>query len=165
VQGYARIVRRIFSLTRLRWPAATGRQRVFIEDADPDRYRIAAQALTKAGYEVGPFCGGTHFHGTVYESVTPPPCRLIESGNCPLLEGADVIVYRFGLESPENRAVLAEIAQRFPRTPVVVETTEPDRDALAGLHPKAEVLAGPAPLDDLVAAVRTLLERPSVAAS
>jgi hypothetical protein len=154
---------REFSLERLQWPPDRGKPRIFIEDAEPDRYRAAARAFSRYGYEVGPFCGGVHFHERVYPSQTPR-CMALEEGGCPLLEEADVIVYRFGLESPQNRAVLAEIARKFPATPVVAEVTEADRDALAELHPNAQVLAGPAPLDDLVAAVRALLE-PSVAAS
>jgi hypothetical protein len=142
-----------FSRERLKWPPASRRTRVFIEDADPDRYRIAARALTDAGYEVGPFCGGAHFHDAVFEGVRVPTCPLIKKGSCAALEAAEVIVFRYGLESPENRLVLDLIRHRHPETPVVVEASDEDAAQLAQLLDGYRLVPAPAALDDLVQAV------------
>jgi hypothetical protein len=142
-----------FSRERLTWAPGNGKARVFIEDADPDRYRTAAQALMQAGYEVGPFCGGSHFHEAVFENVHVPTCPLVRKGGCDLLERADVIVYRYGLESPENRLVLDLIRHRYAETPVVVEASADDQAQLAELLAGYRLVTAPAALDDIVSAV------------
>lgn len=129
--------------------------RVFVEDADASRYVMTARALQRAGYEVGSFCGGRHF-----SDEQPSGCRLVKDGRCTLLEEADVIVFRFELDSPENRRVLETIRQRYPRKPVVVEVTPSQalehRDLLAGYG----VAVGPMTAHSLLEAIESALSRP-----
>jgi hypothetical protein len=146
-----------FSRERLKWPEATGGTRVFVEDADPERYRLAARALTAAGYQVGPFCGGAHFHDAVFQGVRVPTCPLIKKGRCAVLEEAQVIVFRYGLESPENRLVLDLIRHRHPAIPVVVEAPADAAAQLAPLLDGYRLVPAPAQLDDLVDAVGAAL--------
>jgi hypothetical protein len=151
------VVTNTFSLSRLKWAPPDGRSRVFIEDADPGRYQLAARALSEIGYQVGPFCGGSHFHEAVFTNGRVPPCPLVRQGGCTLLEEAEVIVFRYGLESPENRLVLDLIRHRYPEVPVVVEASPDERAQHAQLLAGYEVVAAPATLDGLVAAVHTAL--------
>ena len=144
---------RDYGLDRLKWQPRDGRTRVFIEDADPDRYRIAARALADAGFQVGPFCGGTHFHDAVFEDGAVPICPLIKKGECTLVEEAEVIVFRFGLESPKNRLVLDLIRHARPETPVILEATKDEEAQLRPLPEGFHIVPAPAALDDLVRAV------------
>ncbi len=142
-----------FSRERLTWPRAGGKTRVFIEDADPDRYRIAAQALAGKGYQVGPFCGGSHFHEAVFQNKRVPTCPLVKKGGCTLLEQAEVIVFRYGLESPENRLVLDLIRRTYAQTPVVVEASADEQAQFSHLLAGCRVLTAPAVLDEFLDAV------------
>jgi hypothetical protein len=151
------VVKNEFSRSRLKWARPSGRPRVFIEDADLDRYRIAARALTDAHYQVGPFCGGSHFHEAVFQNRPVPNCPLIKTGSCTLLEPAQVIVFRYDLESPENRLVLELIRHKHPETPVVVETSPDWAGQLAPLLEDCDVVDAPATLDGILAAVDAAL--------
>jgi hypothetical protein len=146
-----------FFRERLIWPTEEGKTRVFIEDADPDRYRIAAQVLEHAGYQVGPFCGGSHFHEAVFQDRPVPPCPLVKQGGCSLLEQADVIIFRYDLESPKNRVVLDLIRHRYAQTPVVVEASADEQAQFSQLLAGYRVVTAPAMLDELVDAVRVAL--------
>ena len=127
---------------------------MFIEDADASRYVMTARALQRAGYEVGSFCGGRHFYDD-----QPPGCRILKNGRCALLEEADVIVYRFELDSFESRRLLETIKLRYPRKPVVVEAAPSQvlghRDLLAGY----DVVVGPITTQSLLEAIESALGR------
>lgn len=140
---------------RLLRRARSGGARVFIEDADPSRYVITSQALRRAGYDVGPFCGGRHF-----PEGRALGCPLVKRGRCALLEDADVIVYRFGLASPENLRMLEAMKRQYPRKPVVVEAAPSQllehRDLLRGY----DVVVGPVATQSLLASVESALTGP-----
>lgn len=125
-------------------PAGSGRVRVVVEDVDGAARWACARVLERAGYEVTT-CGGPDANGGV--------CRLVDTGHCGLVAGADVVVCALNLRRPENAAVLDALRARAAHLPTVVVIPEPDvarnRDLLAG----CVVVAAPPTARELVDAV------------
>ena len=138
----------------LHFAPPSGRPRVHVEDADPDRYMIAARALREAGYDVGPFCGGPHFNGP---SDAGFHCVHVETGACaPVLE-ADVILFRFGLESPVNARLLERLRSGGRPLRVVAEIEPGQAASHALLLEGCRLLEAPASVDALLEAIRAEL--------
>lgn len=129
----------------LSWPAPKGeRVRVLVEDADGAARWAWTRVLERAGYEVAT-CGGPDANGGV--------CRLVDSGRCGLVDGADVVVYNLNAARAANAAVLDALRERAAHVPTVVVMPEPDiprhRERLAG----CVVLPAPPTASDVVDAV------------
>jgi hypothetical protein len=139
---------------QLHFAPASGRPRVHVEDADPDRYMIAARALREAGYDVGPFCGGPHFNGPAEADFS---CVHVETGRCaPVLE-ADVILFRFGLESPVNARLLERLRSGGRPLRVVAEVGAGQADSHALLLEGCRLLEAPASVTAVLEAIRAEL--------
>lgn len=135
----------------LAWKVGEGRPRVHIEDHDPERFMNVVRALHDAGFEIGPFCGGPHFNDS---GTDPFCCPFVESGECNAVDEADVILFRYGLESRENVELLDRLLHGPRPRRVVVETPPATAASHAVLLEGCRVLAAPATVADIVAAVR-----------
>ena len=139
----------------LRWGAGKGEgPRVHIEDDDPERYRNVAQALGDAGFQIGPFCGGPHFNATGPGTFR---CPFVDTGECNAVEDADLILFRYGLESPESVALLDSLLHGGRPRHVVVETSARSAASHTLLLEGCRVLEAPATVSDIVDAVRAEL--------
>jgi hypothetical protein len=134
----------------LEWQEGAG-PRVHIEDDNPERYRNVANALRGAGFQIGPFCGGPHYNDTAQGDFR---CPFVESGECNAVEEADVILFRYSLEGPKNAALLESLVAADHSHRVVVEVREESAATHTELLAHCRVLAAPATVDDIVAAVR-----------
>lgn len=129
------------------WPARGERPRVLVEIPGA-RWR-ASPALEAHGMDViacggpGARCAG---HG----------CPMLVGDPCPLVEGADVVVFSLRHTDPQARALL-DAHRRAGTHPLVIELRNGDRvvDAPAG----AVVVDGPT-IEDLSAVVERLLGGP-----
>jgi hypothetical protein len=74
-------------------------------------------ALERQGFAVD-VCGGP-------EHVDGGRCTLLATGDCPLVERADVLVHSLNLDRLEHRRVFMAIRSRRPDLPVVVEMPRP----------------------------------------
>lgn len=96
------------------WPASRdSRRRVLIENADGSIQTAAERILREAGYDVA-LCGGVETHRN-------RRCPLVETGECDLTGGADVIVHSLNVSGPGATDVLRALRKEHPTTPVVVE--------------------------------------------
>ena len=91
---------------------AAGRLRVLVENPSPALRVAGFSAYQEAGLDVA-LCSGPEGGGD--------PCPLVEGGECPLAEAADVIVFALDRGAPTGTAVLEAIRARYPDTPVAVE--------------------------------------------
>lgn len=82
------------------------RQRVLVEDPDPDWHRFALEALDDQEYELD-FCPGP--------GGLPDGCPLLDGKGCPRAEQADVILNTLELDCPGNRRLVEELRRRYPR--------------------------------------------------
>src|SRR6266849_1997886 len=102
------------------WPERSGKPRVLIENPDRADLWAHADVLGKAGYDVATCAGPTAetehvswFRRRPRSWADPQPrehqqrtvCPLVEEGQCPLVEGADVVVSTTQLT--DSREVLA----------------------------------------------------------
>ncbi len=138
----------------LQFAPADGRPRVHVEDADPERYGIVSRALRDAGFQVGPFCGGPHFNDPGDDRFR---CVHVETGNCAPVLDADVILFRFGLESPVNAQLLEKLRSGPKPLKVVVEVEPGQGSSHRLLLEGCRVLESPATVDQILAAVRAEL--------
>jgi hypothetical protein len=80
------------------------RQRVLVEDPDPDWHRFAADGLD-GDYELD-FCRGP--------ATLADGCPLLRGKSCPKAEQADVILNTLDLDRPDNRRLVEELRRRYP---------------------------------------------------
>ena len=104
------------------WPEQSGKARVLIEN--PERADLWAHAdlLRKEGYDVA-MCGGPD------AELEHTVCPLLAEGQCPLVDGADVVVSTTQLT--DSREILATLSARTSPALVVEGTSfdlERDRD-------------------------------------
>lgn len=95
------------------WPQ---RPRVLIEDAGEDAGSPVVEGLRRAGFAVAVCPGPMGEAGAAR-------CPLVEHGECPLVEGADVVLWGLGLDRPESRRELEALRARHPRMPVLVRAS------------------------------------------
>lgn len=118
-------------------------RRILIEHTDGAARDVMARALTEAGYAVetcrGPAKGN---------------CPLVNGGDCPMAQSADVIVCGLHLANAENRAVLHAHEVRSPGTPVIVEASAWQAKEYATAVRSAHVVEHPLSRESLVDAVR-----------
>ncbi len=129
------------------WP---DRPRVLIEDAAEDAGSPVIDALRRAGFAVA-VCPGP-------AGVGAPRCPLVDHGECPLVEGADVVLWGLGLDRPEGRRELEALRARHPRLPVVVRAPAEEAARWAEAVADATVVAPSAAPDEVVAAIAALTE-------
>jgi DNA-binding response OmpR family regulator len=128
------------------WPWSE-RPRVLIEDAEHAEGMSLATGLRQAGYVV---------------AVCPGPaqserCPLTGDDGCEAAHGADVIVSRLGLGTPQTREVLQALRARCAGIPLVVEVAPDETETWTDLLQGCKLVVSPVAPDDLVAAVRGVL--------
>ncbi len=104
------------------WPEQSGKARVLIENPDGADLWAHADVLRKEGYEVA-MCGGPD------AELEHTACPLLAEGQCPLVDGADVVVSTTQLA--DSREILASLSARKSPALVVEGTSsdlERDRD-------------------------------------
>lgn len=127
------------------WPAPRGeRLRVVVEDADGAERWACTRVLQRAGYDVAT-CGGPDANGGA--------CRLVDTGRCGLVEGADVVVYNLSTARDANVAVLDALRERAAHVPTVVVIPEPDIARHRERLTNCVVVCAPLTSTDLVEAV------------
>jgi hypothetical protein len=82
-----------------------------------------------------------------------PRCPLVEHGECPLVEGADVVLWGLGLEAEESRRELRTLRARRPRLPVVVRASAAQAARWPQLLVGMRLVEPSAPAEELVEAV------------
>jgi hypothetical protein len=92
-----------------RWPEASGR--VLVELAGRAMGTAVERTLEQQGYQVA-VCGGP-------TSLHRGACPLVTAGTCPLVDGADVVVYALDVDDADDRAVL-EAHRLHPERPACV---------------------------------------------
>ena len=86
--------------------------RVLVECDEPAIQDGLARVLRESGYAVSECAGpASRSHG----------CPLVVSGQCGLVEDAQVVVHALSPADRSNREVLAALVQSHPDTPIVVE--------------------------------------------
>ena len=119
--------------------------KVLIEYEDYGVAFAAERLLDRHGYSVA-VCGGPkHLRGR--------RCPLVTSGECSLVDRADVVVHGLDLECGANRAVLETIRRTRPERRVVVEAAESARVDSRQLLDGCEVVSFPMHSNALVQAV------------
>lgn len=88
-------------------------RRVLVECDDPTIQDGLERVLRESGYTVS-LCGGPASRGS--------GCPLVISGQCGLVDDAQVVVHALDHTDHSNREVLAALVQNAPDTPIVVET-------------------------------------------
>lgn len=126
------------------WPEHSGKPRVLIENPDRADLWAHADVLREAGYDVA-LCGGpiaetehVPWYRRPFSADSQPVerrqrvlCPLVTGGDCPLVEGADVVVSTTQLT--DGREILATLSARSSPVLVVEGTTsqlERDSDAI-----------------------------------
>ncbi|MGZ4339812.1 MAG: hypothetical protein ACXVQ3_07130 [Gaiellaceae bacterium] len=125
------------------WPAREGRKRALVENPDGAQLWAYAEALREAGYEVAT-CTGEHPDG---ESSL---CPLIETGQCGLVDGADVVVSTCSIHRGDK--LLAVLGSKGS-TPVVFEAPPPDFERYSHLAENATIVQTPVTEQALLDAV------------
>lgn len=133
--------------------ASTGTLKVLVENEDPAMVWADERVLRRAGYGTR-FCAGP---AGPRASFPYGRCLLVEDGRCPLVEGADVVVFGLGLGQPYARAVLHALRTRLPDIPVCIDAPGPE----VSNHPNLVAGCTAVPFPDagsgLLAAVRGAL--------
>ena len=128
-----------------RWPWKG--PRVLIEDPDSARGLATATVLRRAGYAVALCPGPSEFRDP------PERCSLLDSEDCLIVEGADAVVFRLGLDRTEGRRVLSALRLRRPGTPLVVEVPGLEVDRYRAELGGCELVCSAASPEELVGAV------------
>ena len=126
------------------WGDRVGWARVLVEDSDGAEREACEHALRKAGYDVAS-CGGPEVMGHRY-------CPLVQTGECALVDGADVVYNNLRLGNPANRDVVRAHRNRA-RTPLVIEVPAPDITRYHPLLVTSTIVRAPARQNDVVGAV------------
>jgi hypothetical protein len=92
--------------------SATALPRVLVECDDPTIQDGLERVLRESGYAVS-ICAGPASRSS--------GCPLVLSGQCGLVEDAEVVVHTLDPVDPSNREVLAALARHSSDTPVVIE--------------------------------------------
>jgi hypothetical protein len=124
------------------WPAREGRKRALVENPDSAQLWAYADILREAGYEVAT-CMGEH-------PDEESRCPLIETGQCGLVEGADVVVSTCSMHRGDK--LLAVLGSKGS-TPVVFEASQPDFERYAHLAESATLVPTPVTEQTLLDAV------------
>lgn len=139
------------------WQERRGRDRVLVENPDRAQLWAYAEVLHEAGYDVAT-CTGEHPDGH-------DRCPLIESGQCGLVKGADVVVSTCSMQRGDT--LLAVIGSQGS-TPIVFEAPQPDFERYEHLSESATLIPAPVTKQALLDAVeeaRSLSEHPGEAAA
>lgn len=131
------------------WPPRTGRPRVLLEDPDGAILAVTESFLSREGFDVAT-CSGP-------EEMGRRSCPLVSQGRCELVEEADVVYTSLRWSYPESRDVLQALRARHPRTPVVVEMTQPQVERFRDLLQGCYLVWVPAGREATVAAIRRAL--------
>ncbi|MEZ5169291.1 MAG: hypothetical protein R3A49_00920 [Acidimicrobiia bacterium] len=99
------------------------RPRVLIEHHGVAESEVVARILGEAGYVVATCEGPDASHGTA--------CTMSKTGDCSLVDEADLVYHGLRVSDEVNREVLASIRRRYPDTPVIVEAAGPTLERYA----------------------------------
>ena len=131
------------------WSPRTGRPRVLLEDPDGAILAVTDSFLVGEGFDVAT-CGGP-------EAMGRRSCPLLSQGRCDLVEQADVVYTSLQWHHAQSRDVLQALRARHPRTPVVVEMTQPHVERFRDLLQGCYLVRVPAGRKAKVAAIRRAL--------
>ena len=123
--------------------AAGKTARILVVDEDPAGVRVLAMALRDAGFDV---CETTTGRGALAAAAGAEPALLVLGWVLPDLDGPEVA---------------RRLRERGSDVPVLFLATRADVEAAVGLPPHSDCLTRPFALGEIVARVRTLLERES----
>lgn len=112
--------------------------------------RVTEETLRDAGYDVVG-CGGP-------AELPDRQCPLVESGECPLVRDANVVVLNLAWEKAWARSVLQALRERHPSTPVVAEALLADLCLYGPLFEGCQVGVIPTGAKRLVELVQAALE-------
>lgn len=132
------------------WPW-TG-PRILVEQPDAERADALVEVLRRAGYAVAVCPGPGH----------RDRCPLAGEDGCAAADGADAVVSGLGLATPERREVLAALRARVPETPLLVEAEAADAARWPELLDGCELVDDPAEPGELLARLRSMLDREAV---
>lgn len=133
------------------WPPRTGRPRVLLEDPDGAILAVTESFLVREGFDVAT-CGGP-------EEMGRRSCPLVSQGRCHLAQEADVVYTNLRWQHAPSRDVLHALRACHPRTPVVVETTQPLMERFRDLMQGSHLVWVPAGRKATLAAIRRALAR------
>lgn len=129
------------------------RPKVVVESARFEARAALVTSLEAEGFDVETCAGGRHMHtGT---------CPLVETSDCALVADASAVVHDLDLDDPDDREVLLTLRARYPRLPVVVETSTRSAQRYAAELEGCTVVP-PYSADHLAAAVREAVVREAV---
>jgi hypothetical protein len=130
------------------WPEPSGKPRVLIENPDGADLWAHAEILRDAGYDVAMCAGPSDAVPAEHQERTV--CPLIAEGQCPLVEGADVVVSTTYLT--DGREILATLSARGSPA-LVVEGTGDDLERNSDVIGDAVRVRYPLSAEQIVGAV------------
>lgn len=131
------------------WPRRSDRQRVLVEDPDGALRTASERLLQREGFDVA-VCPGPEEMGSRH-------CPAVACGECPLVEGADVVYANLRWSLPASREVLQAHRTCYAGTPVVVEVSQPEETRSPELFAGCTVVHVPVGGDAMVGAIRKAL--------
>ena len=138
-------------------PSWAGRPspRILLVDADGGSAWAHEQQLRRSGYDNVVHCGGPSGPSEFYPFCD---CRLVTGGRCPVVEGAQAVVFNLGLQHAGSRAILAAYRTHFPELPVCVsnagEEVDDHRELLDGCEVASHLGTAGGVVDALERAIR-----------
>lgn len=130
------------------WP---DRPRVLIEDASEEPGSPVIEGLRRAGFAVA-VCPGPR------GDAGDARCPLVEHGECPLVEGADIVLWGLDLDRAESRTELEALRSRHPSLPVVVRAAADEAARWSKAVEGSPLVARSAGPDEVVEAVAEAAE-------
>jgi hypothetical protein len=98
------------------FPVVNGQKpRVLLEEPDDCDNFAYWCFLTEAGFNVDCCSGPSRRPGG--------RCPLLTSGHCELVERADVIVSKLGIDDEPSRQVIEAVQRQHPQTPMIIEAS------------------------------------------
>ncbi len=129
----------------------TDRPHVVVENPRRSAGLAQAEALEAAGYGVT-YCPGP-------SALAGGICPAVDGVGCPLVAGADAVLYDLDLDDPHSRDVLIRLRHGYPDTQIVVEVpgdvVRENPELLQGCH-----VVMPYDMERLVQAVGDALAHP-----
>lgn len=131
------------------WPTGGQGPRVLVEDDDGASAEALEHLLSRAGYQVATCSGPAGREGR--------RCPLVQTGECALASGADVVISNLRLWDRTNQEVLQALQDSYPATPIVVEVAQPEMGRYEALLRGCRTMFMPATADRVIRSVEEAL--------